>query len=174
MRPAAAQPNFDIRRIEFGYRVRSGSEAISGGFQGFGNIGGFPQKWGVISVRYNSRPRWADDVQLKYFVLLRDKNGKNQMLTGAVTYVSVAAGLDHVGLVFIHPNTLARYGTVRRILVQIWSQGVLADAKEWPGASKTRWWDKLPGVPGTLRPRFFTPFEHDYEIHEEDIKFVSQ
>ena len=169
---SAAQGDFAIRRIEFGYKIRSGSESISGGFAGFGNIGGFPQKWGVITAHFNSRPNWADDVMFKYYVMVRNRVGKPAMLTGNVTYVSVHAGLDHNGFTFIHPNALARYGQVKRILVEIWYQGVLADSKQWPKKSAITWWNKIPAVQGTLRPRFFTPFEHDYEVREEDIKLV--
>ncbi len=168
----AAAGDFTVRRIEFGYKVRSGNESISSGFQGLGNIGGFPQKWAVITAHFDSRPTWADEVMLKYYVLVRDSRGKPAMLTGNVTYVSVHAGLDHDGFVFIHPNTMARYGTVKRILVEIWYRGVLVDSKQWPNRAATQWWNKIAAVQGTLRPRFYTPFEHDYEVREEDIKLV--
>ncbi len=164
--------NFDTTRIEYGFKVRSGSESISGGLAGFGNIGGFPQKWGVITVHYSSKPEWADDVTIKYYVLVRDRKGKSSMFTGSASYVSVQAGLDHAGFIFLHPNSLARYGTVKRIEAEIWYQGVLADSRQWPGKSKGTWWNKVAPIPGALRARLFTPFEHDYEVREEDIKFV--
>lgn len=170
---SAQTDDFNIRRIEFGYKIRSGSENISGGFGGFGNIGGFPQKWGMITVHYNSKPTWADDITFKYFVLVQPTKGRTSMLTGNLTYVSVYQGLDHLAYMFIHPNTLARYGKVKRIMVEIWYKGVLADSKQWPSKTASRWWNQVAPIQGTLRPRFYTPFEHDYEVHEEDVKIVA-
>ena len=171
-RAMAAGDDFHVRRIEFGQKIRSGSQPISGGLSGLGNIGGFPQKWGIVTVHFDSKPLWADDLMVKYYVLVRSQAGKNAMLTGNVTYVAVHAGLDHESLIFIHPNSLARYGEARRILVEIWYQGILADSKEWPNESRSSWWNKVPAISGALRVRFFTPFEHDYEVREEDIKLV--
>ena len=51
-------------------------------------------------------------------------------------------------------------------------EGVLADAQQWPDKSPGRWWTKVAPIKGALRTRFFTPFEHDYEVREEDIKIV--
>ena len=168
----AAEDDFYIRHVEFGHKIRSGSQSVSGGLSGLGDIGGFPQDWGVVTTHFDSKPSWADDVTLKYHVLVRNEAGKNAMLTGNVIYVAVQAGLDHESLMFIHPNSLARYGAVRRILVEIWYQGILADSKEWPNESHSSWWNKVPAIAGALRVRYFTPFEHDYEVREEDIKLV--
>ncbi len=168
----AVGSDFDITRIEYGFRVRSGNESISSGFTGLGDIGGFPQKWGVITVHFSSKPEWADDVMIKYYVLVRDPKGKPSMFTGSASYVSVHAGLDHMGFIFLHPNSLARYGAVKRIEAEIWCKGVLADFRQWPGKSEGTWWNKVAPISGALRARLFTPFEHDYEVREEDIKLV--
>ncbi len=168
----ARQGDFDIRRIEYGFRIRSGSKALSGGLSGLNNLSGFPQKWGVITVHYSSQPAWADDVTLKYYVMVRNQKRKNSMFTGSVTYISVASGWEHQGLVFLHPNSLSRYGTVKRILVEIWYQGILVDSRQWPNEGRAQWWNRIAAIQGALRCRFFTPFEHDYEVNEEDIKVV--
>ena len=169
---SAAQDDFAIRQIGFDYKIRSGSASISSGLAGLGDLGGYAQQWGVITVDYDSRPPWADDVNFKYYVLVEDDRAKKGMLTGEVAYVSVPKGLNHGANVFIHPNTLARYGMVKRILAEVWYQGVLADAQQWPDKSPGRWWTKVAPIKGALRTRFFTPFEHDYEVREEDIKIV--
>src|SRR5260221_13122894 len=66
-------------------------------------------KWLKVEVEFDSVPEWADDVQLKYFVLMgKDQNAR--LFTGETTYVNVAKGLRHLSAMFAHPNTVQRYG----------------------------------------------------------------
>jgi len=107
-------------------------------------------KWLRIETEFDSTPEWADDVQLKYYVLLG--TGKNaRMFVGDVTYVNVAKGLRHISAMFIHPNTIQRFGNgdVEAVAVQIFYKGQLIDQDSAP-TSHERWWEGYTPVPGSL------------------------
>src|SRR5579862_5968060 len=85
-------------------------------------------KWLKVEVEFDSVPDWADDVQLKYYVLLgKDRN--TRMFTGETTYINVARGQRHLSAMFAHPNTVQRYGNgqVEAVAVQIFHKGQLID-----------------------------------------------
>src|SRR5579862_6292055 len=46
-------------------------------------------KWLRIEVEFDSLPEWADDVQVKYYVLLGTNDRDARMLVGDMTYVNV-------------------------------------------------------------------------------------
>jgi hypothetical protein len=115
-------------------------------------------KWLRIETEFDSTPEWADDVQVKYYVLLG--SGKDtRMFVGDVTYVNVARGLRHISAMFIHPNTVQRYGNgeVQSVAVQIFHKGQLIDQDSGP-ASHERWWESYTPVPGYLLTPLQTPW----------------
>jgi len=168
---ACAEEMFTIRKISYQKRMTSVTQAISSGLEGLGNIGGTAhQQWGAITVVYDSVPAWADDVEVKFYVLTRDKRHNYNILIGSTTYVSVRKGPGHMAHMFIHPNAILRYGEVKRIMCEIWYKGILINSVQWPSKTTTRWWYKFKGIDGILRHRFYTPFLLDYEAKEEAIK----
>lgn len=115
-------------------------------------------KWLRIETEFDSTPEWADDVQVKYYVLLGA--GKNtRMFVGDVTYVNVAKGTRHISAMFIHPNTVERYGNgnVQAVAVQIFHKGQLIDQDSAP-ASHERWWESYTPVAGYLLTPQQTPW----------------
>jgi len=116
------------------------------------------EKWLRIETEFDSTPEWADDVQLKYYVLL-GSGKKSRMFVGDVTYVNVARGSRHISAMFMHPNTVQRYGNgdVQSVAVQVFHRGQLIDQDSAP-ASRDRWWEGYTPVPGFLLTPQQTPW----------------
>jgi hypothetical protein len=115
-------------------------------------------KWLRIETEFDSTPEWADDVQVKYYVLLG--SGKDtRMFTGDVTYVNVEKGIRHVSAMFVHPNTVQRYGNgnMQAVAVQIFHKGQMIDQDSAP-ASHERWWENYTPVSGYLLTPQQTPW----------------
>jgi hypothetical protein len=116
------------------------------------------EKWLRIETEFDSSPEWADDVQVKYYVLLG--SGKNmRMFVGDMTYVNVARGVRHISAMFMHPNTVQRYGNgdVQSVAVQIFHRGQLMDQDSAP-AAHDRWWESYTPVTGYLLAPQQTPW----------------
>ena len=103
-----------------------------------------------------------------------EKNRKEKqpvMLEGAVTYMNIGKGKNHLTTMFIPPQAVTRYGQVGNIRAELWHNGVqesviFLSRKE----SKTEWWTKLKPVKGTLLNRYYTPFKNYIQSIGEDIK----
>jgi hypothetical protein len=112
------------------------------------------QNWLRIETEFASSPDWADDVQLKYYVLL-GRGEKARCLVGEITYINVARGPQHYSAMFVHPNTLQRYGNgqVEGVAVQLFYKGQLIDQSSYP-PSDVPWWERATPTSGlVLAPR---------------------
>lgn len=172
--PAVAmQKEFAIQKLEFNTcRVTAQDTTISGLSKSKLKSLGSPQEWGVIKTVYKSGPQWADNVEVKYYVLLKDKKAdKNIMLIGSMTYMCIAKGKNHIANIYIPPQVLSRYGKVLRIRAELWYNSLLQDAVQWPRTGKkVPWWTRIKPTTGLLQNRFYTPFEHEEQITEELIR----
>lgn len=171
----AAKKEFKFEKIDFGYQAVSAQETtIKGLGKGKLTALGKPKGWGVIESVYESLPDWADDVELRYYVLLKAKKKKKQvMLAGSISYAHVEKGKHHFSNIYIPPQVLHRYGQVLRIRAEVWYNGILQDSTQWPRkkkASKIPWWTRIKPTYGSLMNRFYTPFEHEAQLKEEVIK----
>lgn len=171
----AAKRDFKFEKIDFRHRTISAEgTTIKGLDKGKLRFLGKPQEWGVVEGIYESLPDWADDVELRYYVLLRARRAKKQvMLVGSITYIDVEKGKHHVSNIYIPPQVLRRYGEVLRVRSEIWYNGVLQDEAQWPRKkkdSKIPWWTRIKSTYGSLMNRFYTPFEHEEQLREELIK----
>lgn len=169
----AVQQEFKFRKIDFNYRTVSaeGTTVVGldrGKLRRLGKVKG----WGMIESYYESIPKWADDVEVKYYVLVKgEKPNKPVMLSGSVVYVDVQEGREHVSTMYIPPQAIIRYGEVLRVRAELWYNGILQDSTQWPRtAGKTPWWTRIKPLYGSLFNRFYTPFEHEAEAWEEVIK----
>ncbi len=123
------------------------------------------REWFRIEVEYQSTPDWLDEVTFTYHVLLRnddlarpgDPRSAFRLLRGQVTNVNVPRGRRNYSVMFIHPRTIERFGSIERIAVTASSGGVVMDTATEP-ESRTRWWEELPPVEGLLLNRLETPF----------------
>lgn len=169
----ALQKEFKFSKIDFNLRnVSAQDTTVVGLDRGKLRRVGKVQGWGMIESWYESIPEWADDVEVKYYVLMKgERPKKNIMLAGSIIYVHVAGGKDHVSTIYIPPQALNRYGDVLRIRAELWYNGILQDAVQWPrGTEKTPWWTRVKPTYGSLFNRFYTPFEHEAQAREEVIK----
>lgn len=169
----AVQKEFRFSKIDFSVRTVSAQDTTVVGLdraklRRLGKV----QGWGMIESFYESIPRWADDVEVRYYVLMKGEAKKVPvMLAGSVIYVHVAKGKEHVSTIYIPPQAIDRYGDVSRIRAELWYNGILQDAIQWPrGTSKTPWWTRIKPTYGSLFNRYFTPFEHEAQVVEEVIK----
>jgi hypothetical protein len=116
------------------------------------------QNWLRIETQFESLPDWADDVQLKYYVLL-GRGDNVRVLVGDITYINVAKGAQHSSGMFVEPGTLQRYGAgqVEAVAVQLFYKGRLIDESSDP-PSNNRWWERGPTVSGLVLPPRDTPW----------------
>lgn len=169
----AVQKEFRFSKIDFNSRdVSAQDTTVVGLDRGKLRRVGKVQGWGMIESYYESIPVWADDVEVRYYVLMKgERPKKNVMLAGSVVYVHVAKGEDHVSTMYIPPQALNRYGDVLRIRAELWYNGILQDGIQWPRtAGKTPWWVRIKPAYGSLFNRYYTPFEHESQFREEVIK----
>lgn len=116
------------------------------------------RNWLQIETEFESSPDWADNVQLKYFVLL-GRGDRTYTLTGEMTYINVAKGTQHASAMFVQPNTLQRYGNgqVEAVAVQLFYKGQLIDQASFP-PSDNHWWERNTPIGGLVLPPRETPW----------------
>lgn len=104
------------------------------------------QRWGKISVYYDTTPEWMDDLAFQYFVLARKVDGGKaifSLYTTTVRYTDVRRGANHESSVFLRPPAIERYGDVIATAVEVSVGGkVVAEDSHVEGAPKMpdRWW----------------------------------
>ncbi|MCX7916322.1 MAG: hypothetical protein N3A53_08495, partial [Verrucomicrobiae bacterium] len=114
------------------------------------------RRWLRIEVQFDSEPEWADDVTLKYYVLV-GRGREAKLLVGELTHVHVARG-THYSAMFMHPNLLKRLGgQVEAVAVQLFHQNRLVDMQSDP-PSRARWWEQYTPLPGHLLSPERTPW----------------
>jgi hypothetical protein len=142
------------------------------------DLGGRPstlwRSWLKIEVQFESQPEWADDVQVKYFVLI-GKGRDVKLFSGEVTHINVAKGSQHYSAMFMHPNTLRRYGAgqIEAVAVQIFHQNRLMDQTSEPPA-RDRWWEQYTPVSGYLLAPQDTPWSVIADERFEAVKHVAR
>ena len=127
-------------------------------------------KWLQIEVEFESKPEWADDVQVKYYVLL-GKGQDARLFVGDVTHVNVARGNRHYSAMFMHPNTVERYGhgQIEAVAAQIFYKNRPVDQNSVPPMD-ARWWEKYTPTPGFLLMPQQTPWSLTMYDHYEAVK----
>jgi hypothetical protein len=119
---------------------------------------GSKKRWLKIEATFSSAPPWADDVQLKYWVLMgRGNNAK--LFAGEVTHVNVERGQGHYSAMFVHPTTIERFGSgqAEAVAVQLYYKGVLMGQESDPPSS-VRWWERLSPLAGYILSPDQTPW----------------
>jgi len=137
---------------------------------GGGRPGTLYTDWLRIEVQFETRLEWADDIVVKYYVLMgRDRNMK--LFSGELTHINVAKGTTHFSAMYVHPNTVKRYGDgrVEAVAVQVYYQGRLMDQRSEPQANK-RWWEEHSPTPGYVLSPLLTPWSVSIHERYEAIK----
>lgn len=147
-RPTAGpKVDFQIKRIE----VRR-LNPRSGGETGRGGTEASRVPWALFECEFDSQPEWADDVEVKWYVLL---SGKQQTLaTGSDTYIYVKRGRRHVAAMLMHPLVMDRWvgstaQTGMDVGVEILVQGRLWSFDDTKHTRK-QWWQQFTPQPGLL------------------------
>ena len=140
------------------------------------NPGRRTRDWYRISTEYQTAPGWMDDLSITYYILFQPDPRSAELrspapfvlLRGQSDYVNVKQG-RHISEMYIHPNTMDRYGAIVRIGAVFRSQGRLLAAASDP-SSRERWWEQLPPVDGLILPRHLTPYNPTSPDHYEAVQ----
>ncbi|MBN2145449.1 MAG: hypothetical protein JW774_12605 [Candidatus Aureabacteria bacterium] len=174
---APVQKKMEISKVIYTTKSGMAKSMMIGASTGGGSNKDFP--WGKIEVDYSSVMEWADDVQIRVYVLLFNKNQDKKaqqmqaspftMLTGQVVYSNVPQGRDNKAMFFIHPYALKRYGDIKQIHVELAHRGLVQskmdqdlsstrEKKEW---DLREWWTRVPPLSGQILNHTQTPFLFD-------------
>lgn len=152
---AAAQDIARIRKVS-GSKVKTPDFKVSGY-----NTSGSARDWFAVMVEFDTAPEWTEQLDFTFYVVLQGKDPKYQLLRGTVSCVNIPRGSRHKEVMYLHPTTLGRYGSVYRAGVEIRHKGVPV-AVESSDSGKGRWWEDpnlLPSVKdGLVLNRLQTPF----------------
>ena len=160
-----AQGLFKIRNVRQQLVVAPDYRAVT---TGAGNrSSSLSKKWLQIETEFDSDPEWADDVTLKYYVLV-GKGREARLFGGEVTYINVQKGQRHLSAMFMHPNTVERYGRgrVESVHVEVWYKGQRVDQETTP-PTNVRWWEGAEAARGFLLDPQQTPWSVTaFDIYE--------
>lgn len=125
------------------------------------------REWVELGVQYDTQPEWIDEVSLSYFVLLRNprNNPELTLIKGSVTYLDVARGSSHLGVAYVRPAALARYGEVAAVAVEVRVKGEVLDTLSIGRLAANKplpsdWWKSPNLIPkdGYIWDKSKTPF----------------
>jgi hypothetical protein len=131
------------------------------------------REWGRVRLSYRTMPEWIDELQVDYYVLLKNNKREKEekppftLLEGSVTYTDVKKGDDHLSEAFLHPNTIERYGEIVAVAVEVRYEGEtvrLTENSKSKAPVKGKWWILLRDDPkvvskdGYVLNRNHTPF----------------
>ena len=148
--------------------------------QGKNPRAGTNDRWYQLTTEYQTSPDWMDDLSVTYYVLFKPHSktsGKREglssylLLQGRSEYVNIKRG-RHISEMYIHPNTVDRYGSIKRIGVVFRSEGRLLSAAQSDSKSQTAWWEKLSPIDGLVLRREVTPFNSISPDHYESSKDI--
>lgn len=148
--------------------VKAPNFQASGGDLG-GRTASLYQDWLKIEVEFESRPEWADDVKLKFYVLLGEGR-EAKLFVGEVNHINIQKG-QHYTAMFVHPNTVQRYGRgkVNAVAIELrYADKLIAEFSD-PKATR-RWWDDYAPVSGYLLNPLQTPWSVIATERYEPIK----
>jgi hypothetical protein len=139
-----------------------------------------PREWQEIQVVYDTAPEWIDELVIEYFAMTMDrKAGVNvySMFKVAVRYMDIERGRNHMGVAYLRPSALKRYGRVVAVAVEISHDGKVAAVETEAGIKLPPTWWKNPAVTenkdmtireGYLVNKANSPFAYinidDYEV----------
>jgi hypothetical protein len=156
---AAGSP-FQIKNIKQDMKnAPNYASGANAGELGGGRPSTISRQWLMLQVQFASLPTWADDVKIKYYVLM-GKGKEMRMFTGEVTHINVAKGNDHFSVMFMHPNTVARYGAggrVEAVAAVLYYEDKPVSMMSNPATTK-RWWEDYTPTPGYLLNQLETPW----------------
>lgn len=132
------------------------------------------KEWLQISVHYETRPEWIDRLVLEFYALMPTPEKEKRLFKGAVQYVDIPKGRDHLAEMYMHFNSYERYygrGRIQTaVLAKIDGEIIAVDKQN---SLEDPWWEKLPAHPRGLLNRLNTPFAvinvEQYEAQGEEV-----
>jgi hypothetical protein len=166
---AAATAPFQLKKIIKDMK-NAPSYSANAGDLGGGRPSTIAIQWLMLQVQFSSIPEWADDVKIKYYVLM-GKGKAARMFTGEVTHVNIQKGTDHYSVMFMHPNTVRRYGAGRvdAVAAVLYYENRLISTISDP-PSPRRWWEEFTPTPGYLLNPLETPWSVIAPLRFEPLK----
>lgn len=166
---ASVQPG-DLRLRQILKQLQRAPDYGGSGALGGGTPSTIFTEWLRIEAQFESKMEWGDDILLKFYVLM-GKQPNFKMFSGELTHVNVARGTQHYSAMFVHPNTVRRYGAgqVEAVAVQIFYQGRLMDQLSEPKTNQ-RWWEQFSPLPGYVLNPLQTPWSVIANQRYEPIK----
>ncbi|MCX6911333.1 MAG: hypothetical protein NTY01_25270 [Verrucomicrobia bacterium] len=163
--------DFQIKRIEIRRLnpARGGSESGRGGTE----AGRVP--WVAFECEFDRQPEWADDVEVRWYVLL---GGKQQVMgTGSDTYIYVKKGRRHVVAMLMHPMVMERWlGSTTQanmdVGVDILKDNVVQSSEDTKH-TRQRWWTRFTATPGLLMRMSESPWATTLYADYEWSKFTT-
>jgi hypothetical protein len=154
-------------------------------------------RWVLIEAELDSKLDWADEVQVKFYVVANYSPGafvegavasklpndqQYNILTTTVSIVNMpksgTAGRKNIVPVFIDPNTVKKYGGegnlqkfIPEVVVEVMYKGVLQD-RRWKNNEKGsgNFWEKKQPKPGVLLNLLQSPWWPAYSDYYERVK----
>ena len=126
-------------------------------------------KWAQLIVKYKTNAKWLNMVEFKFYAQL-GRGKKAIIVSDNCKYINVQKGNIHYAVMYIHPNTLARYGDVERAVVEVWSEDALQKRDYYPSKPSKKWWEKLEPLKGLLLNSHFVPFSIQTPDIAENLK----
>lgn len=148
------------------------------------------QKWLAIEVHLDCKVEWAEDVQLKYYVVCQYASSakgdyvpqdRYDILASTVTVVNLQGnssnGRRSIVPVFLDSTSVKKYGQgsvtqlVPEVAVQVMYKGVLQDQKWWKDEKKSgRFWEAKQPRTGVLLNFTQSPWFPAYFDYYEQVK----
>ncbi len=132
------------------------------------------KKWLRIETEFDTVPDWADDMTVKYYVLI-GKGREAKLFGGQVDYINVEKGQHHLSAMFMHPNSVERFGqgNVEAVHVELWYKGRLMDQDVTP-PTNFAWWQGADPIRGYLLDPQQTPWSITAFDRYEESKHTAQ
>lgn len=142
-------------------------------------LGGNSQsrQWMEVKSVFSNQGDWIDNVKVRFLVLLMNKKPESEgrrlntsdffkLLVKDEEFVNVPQGKDFTSKVYIHPHTLARFGEIAQMRVEIYRNGALdaelikdfTNSKEKKQFDFREWWKRFPLLGGSLLSPSDTPY----------------
>ena len=146
-----------IRNIKVNYFSGRGGGFERKGLDGLNSVDKTSGKWVKFEVTYKSKSDWINKIDLRFYALLGSKRNPI-LLDNTINQINIAKGLNHHAVVYIHPQTIKRYGPIQLAGVMIENNGFVEDYDSWPHSSNKKWWEEYTPLHGHIKTLRQSPF----------------
>lgn len=135
--------------------------------------------WHRLTAEFDTSRPWLDELEVVHYVLFAPDAGDADLRTqaevlllrGQTFYVNVKRG-SHISELYIHPNTIDRFGPIERIAVVIKVRGRTLAVESDP-QTRDAWWEQLSPIDGLILKSTQTPYNVISPDHHEATKAVA-